>query len=52
MNFLADENVDRQIIERLRYEGYNVTYIAESNAGISDDAVLNLANREESLILI
>ncbi len=51
MNFLADENVDRQIIERLRHEGYNVRYIAETNAGISDDAVLDLANREESLLL-
>ncbi|MDP2844817.1 MAG: DUF5615 family PIN-like protein [Candidatus Methanoperedens sp.] len=51
MNFLADENVDRQIVERLRHEGYDVRYIAETDAGISDDEVLDLANREESLLL-
>jgi len=51
LNFLADENVDRQIIERLRHEGYNVRYIAEENAGISDDEVLDLANKAESLLL-
>lgn len=51
MNFLADENVDRQIVERLRYVGFNVRYIAETAAGISDDEVLDLANSEESLLL-
>lgn len=51
MNFLADENVDRQIVERLRHEGYDVRYIAEKDAGISDYEVLDLANREESLLL-
>lgn len=51
MNFLADENVDRQIVERLRREGYDVRYIAETDAGISDDEVLDLANRGELLLL-
>lgn len=51
MNFLADENVDRQIVERLRCVGFNVRYIAETDAGISDDEVLDLANSEESLLL-
>ncbi|MDD5474086.1 MAG: DUF5615 family PIN-like protein [Candidatus Methanoperedens sp.] len=51
MNFLADENVDRQIVERLRHEGFDVRYIAETDSGISDDEVLDLANREESLLL-
>lgn len=51
MNFLADENVDRHIVERLRHEGFDVRYIAETDAGISDDEVLDLANIEESLLL-
>ncbi|VVB94115.1 Uncharacterised protein [uncultured archaeon] len=51
MNFLADENVDRQIVERLRHENYDVRYSAETDAGISDDEVLDLANREELLLL-
>ncbi len=29
MNFLADEGVDRQIVERLRQSNYDVLYIAE-----------------------
>ncbi|MCZ7380769.1 MAG: DUF5615 family PIN-like protein [Candidatus Methanoperedens sp.] len=51
MNFLADENIDRHIVERLRHEGFDVRYIAETDAWISDDEVLDLANSEESLLL-
>ena len=51
MNFLADENIDRQIVERLRLEGHNVQYIAETDTGITDDEVLDMANREEVLLL-
>ncbi len=29
MNLLADEDVDRPIVERLRREGYHVEYVAE-----------------------
>lgn len=51
MNFLADESVDRQIVDRLRQQGYRVWYVAEMEPGISDDAVCDLANREEALLL-
>lgn len=44
MNFLADESVDRQIVERLRRDGHCVEYVAEIEAGVSDEAVLALAN--------
>jgi Domain of unknown function (DUF5615) len=46
MNFLADESVDRQIVDRLRQDGHMVWYVAEMEPGISDDIVLGLANRE------
>ena len=49
MNLLADEGVDKQIVVRLREEGYSVRYIAEMAPGISDDIVLELANKEGSL---
>jgi hypothetical protein len=47
MNFLADESVDRPIVERLRREGHPVLYIAELGPGMctgSDylDTVLQL----------
>jgi predicted nuclease of predicted toxin-antitoxin system len=51
MNLLADEGVDRQIVERLRQEGYSVLYIAEMDPGISDDLVLDKANQVEALLL-
>jgi hypothetical protein len=46
MNLLADESIDRQVIDRLRQDGHLVHYVAEMEPGISDDVVLHLANRE------
>lgn len=51
MNFLADEGIDKQIVVRLREEGYSVSYVAEMEPGISDDIVLELANKESALLL-
>lgn len=51
MNFLADESVVRQIVERLRHDGHQVRYVAEMEPGISDEIVLDLANRERSLLI-
>lgn len=51
MNFVADEAVDRGIVERLRQEGHRVWYVAEISPAISDDAVLDMANREGALLL-
>ena len=51
MNLLADENVDGPIVRRLRDHGHVVWYVAERDPGISDDAVLDLANREGALLL-
>jgi hypothetical protein len=51
MNFVADESVDRLIVERLRREGYQVSYVAELEPGMLDEAVLNLANQETALLL-
>ena len=51
MNLLADESVDGPIVEQLRQQGHQVGYVAEMEPGISDEAVLDLANREGSLLL-
>jgi len=51
MNFFADESVDRQIDDRLRQDGHLVLYVVEMEPGISDDAVLNLANKEPAVLL-
>lgn len=51
MNILADESVDGPIVYRLRRDGHQVHYVAEMESGISDDVVLDLANREDALLL-
>jgi hypothetical protein len=43
VKFLADECIDRQIVDRLRQEGHEVLYVAERDPRITDDEVLNLA---------
>jgi len=51
VNLLADESVDRQIVDRLRQDGHTVRYIAEMEPGVSDDVVLDLAYQESGLLL-
>ena len=51
MNILADECIDRQIVERLRGDGHDVVYIAELAPGISDEVVLTQANERHAILL-
>jgi predicted nuclease of predicted toxin-antitoxin system len=51
MNLLADESVERQVVERLRRDGHEVLYVAEMEPGISDDTVLERANESAALLL-
>ena len=51
MNFLADESVDKPVVEALRKKGYLVGYGVEMEPGISDDVVLDLANKGKALLL-
>ena len=43
MRLLADEGVDRQIVERLPKDGHEVTYVAEMSPGIPDEVVLTIS---------
>jgi hypothetical protein len=51
MNLLADESVDEQIVQRLRREGLDVSYVAEMEPGIPDELVLNRSNEANALLL-
>ena len=51
MNFLADESVDRQVVGQLREDGHDVLSVAEMEPGISDAAVLTMANQRQALLL-
>jgi predicted nuclease of predicted toxin-antitoxin system len=51
VNLVADESVDRAIVERLRSDGHDVIYIAELTPGIEDEEVLLEANRRDALLV-
>jgi predicted nuclease of predicted toxin-antitoxin system len=51
MKILADENVEREIIEALRGAGFDVLSVRESYTGIPDDEVLQVAEKENAVIL-
>jgi predicted nuclease of predicted toxin-antitoxin system len=51
VTFLADEGVDRQIVERLRLDGHRVAYVAEMSPGIMDEVVL-MESRISASVLI
>ena len=51
MKIVADENVDQQIVDRLRTNGHDVLYIAELDPGIADDAVLMRSRGSNAVLL-
>lgn len=51
MNLLADESIDKLIVDRLRQDGHRVLYIAEFAPSIDDDAVLQQANQNDTLLI-
>jgi predicted nuclease of predicted toxin-antitoxin system len=51
MKIVADESIEKPVVARLRAEGHQVTYIAEIAPGSTDPEVLELANREEALLV-
>jgi predicted nuclease of predicted toxin-antitoxin system len=51
LNIVADENIDVQIIERLRADRHSVQSVAEFEPGIDDEAVLR-ESRETNAILL
>jgi predicted nuclease of predicted toxin-antitoxin system len=51
VRLLADEGVDRQIVERLRKDGHDVAYVAEMAPGIVDEAVLSQGRNPASVLI-
>ncbi len=51
LRFLADEGFSFGIISVLREKGYNIKWIGEIAAGISDRAVYQIAKKEDRVIL-
>ena len=51
MNLVADENIDRSIVERLRRDGHAVEWIAEVSPSVSDEDVLRRAAAGEAVLV-
>jgi predicted nuclease of predicted toxin-antitoxin system len=51
MTLVADEGVDKSIVDALRASGHTVKYFAEAGAGSSDKDVLAAANETQNLLL-
>lgn len=51
IQFLADENFDNRVVSTLLELGIKVSTVVESNSGIDDEAVLELANKKNAIIL-
>lgn len=51
MRLVADESVDLPVVQRLRSDGHHVISISEVGPGLSDDDVLDIAKREDALLV-
>ena len=51
MKIVADENIDKEIVDRLRADGHDVLFIAETNPGIDDEMVLSRSRQTDGVLL-
>jgi predicted nuclease of predicted toxin-antitoxin system len=51
MRFLADENVSRLVVERLRAAGFDVASVQETRPGAPDKDVLDEADRGDRILV-
>src|SRR5436853_3589695 len=51
MRFLADENIPRVVIERLRAEGHDVISVAETKPSAPDQEILNVAEPDGRILI-
>lgn len=49
--FTADENVNSQVVRSLRNAGHIVYHVAEQSAGATDEKVLELARKTDSVLI-
>lgn len=51
MKLLADEGVDKPIVNAVRNAGFDVSYILETNQGAEDDFILALAYAQKRILI-
>ena len=51
MNFVADENIDTEIIDHLGNAGYEIFSISEEFPGVPDEDVIKITNKHNAILL-
>ena len=51
MKFLADENVEKLVVDWLRDEGFDVLYIAEVSPSVTDEEIIRISYDEQRVII-
>jgi predicted nuclease of predicted toxin-antitoxin system len=51
VKIVADENVDKEIVDRLRADGHDVLFIAQDAPGIDDQAALDRSRQTGGVLL-
>ncbi len=51
MRLLADEGIERSVVEALRSLGFDVLWIAERQSGLHDQQVLQMAQQEGRILI-
>jgi len=51
MKLVADENLDRSVIQKRREAGHEVISVAEMEPGVSDEVVLFAANSQNAMLV-
>jgi predicted nuclease of predicted toxin-antitoxin system len=51
VRIVADENIEKEIVDRLRADGHDVVFIAETARGIDDGAVLDRSMGARRILL-
>jgi len=51
VNFIADESVDKSIVDCLRKNNYDVIAIAEMEPGLTDTQVFGVANESNAILI-
>ncbi len=51
MNFLADEGVDRSIVDRLITSDFNVYYVVDEIRSLDDETLLHMAVTEQRILI-
>jgi len=51
VKLLADECIERSIVNHLKENGFDIFTVAELTPGASDDIVIKLANKKKSILV-